>query len=60
MVEEVIQYVIPKLDQFCIKYELQKFDSSAIMIDIWIKDKFYCIQLFGKYRVKFSDRGFWF
>lgn len=47
--EEVIQYVIPALERCCLKHEIHKFDSGAAMIDIWVNDKFYCIQLFKNY-----------
>ncbi|CAL2094433.1 hypothetical protein [Tenacibaculum sp. 190524A05c] len=29
-----------------IRYEIHSFDSNAYIIDIWINNGFYCIQLF--------------
>ncbi len=29
-----------------IRHEIHFFDSGAFMIDIWIKNNFYCIQLY--------------
>ncbi len=43
---EVIEYVIPTLKKLSIRHELHKFDSGAAMIDIWVNEKFYCVQLF--------------
>jgi len=29
-----------------IRHEIHSFDSGAFMVDIWIKNDFYCVQLF--------------
>ena len=40
--------IINKLDLAKVKYEIHNFDSGAIMVDIFINDKFYVIQIYGE------------
>jgi RNAse (barnase) inhibitor barstar len=38
--------IVNKLDTSDVKYEIHKFDSGAIMIDIFVQDKFYVVQIY--------------
>ena len=40
-------YIVDKLTQFNAKHEVHSFDSGAVMVDIWIDNKFYVIQIDG-------------
>ena len=38
--------IINKLDLAKVKYEIHNFDSGAIMVDIFINDRYYVIQIY--------------
>ncbi|MFZ4796383.1 MAG: hypothetical protein ACOYMA_02750 [Bacteroidia bacterium] len=38
---------INKLNHENLKYEVHHFDSGAVMVEIYIKEKFYVIQIYG-------------
>jgi hypothetical protein len=44
--KRLLPEIINKLDLAKIKYEVHNFDSGAIMVDIFINDKFYVIQIY--------------
>jgi len=46
-VKELLPYIIERIHKSKTKYEVHSFDSGAIMVDIWIDDKFYVIQIDG-------------
>ncbi len=48
-IDQVIEYTIPILEKLNIRHEIHRFDSGAIMIDIWVAEKFYCVQLFENF-----------
>ena len=45
-----MKYYIDKIVELIkskeVRYEIHSFDSGAFMVDIWINNDFYCIQLF--------------
>ncbi|WP_407557909.1 hypothetical protein [Winogradskyella sp. 4-2091] len=41
-IDKISELIRPK----GIRHEIHSFDSGAFMVDIWIKNDFYCIQLF--------------
>ncbi len=41
-IDKISELIKPKE----IKHEIHSFDSGAFMVDIWINNDFYCIQLF--------------
>jgi hypothetical protein len=43
----LLPYIIDKVEKSKTRYEVQSFDSGAMMIDIWIGDKWYVIQIDG-------------
>jgi hypothetical protein len=45
--KKLVPDIINKLNIENVKYEVHHFDSGAVMVDIYIKDKFYVIQIFG-------------
>ena len=45
---KLLPYIKTKLDQLKLKYEVHDFDSGAVMVDIYIEDKFYVIQIDGE------------
>ncbi len=45
--KKIIPDVINRLDLAKVKYEIHNFESGAVMIDIFINDKFYVIQIYG-------------
>ena len=42
--EELIAYIETHLAKTSMRYEINKFDSGATMIDIWFLDKLYVVQ----------------
>jgi len=44
-VKEILPYIITRLKKAKVKYEVHWFDSGATMIDIWVNNYFYVIQL---------------
>ena len=45
--KKVLTYIMNQLDLAKVRYEIHNFDSGAIMIDIWINERFYVVQMFG-------------
>ena len=45
--KKVLTDIINQLDFAKVRYEIHNFDSGAIMIDIWINERFYVVQIFG-------------
>lgn len=45
--KKLLPEIIKKLDLAKVKYEVHNFDSGAIMVDIFINDRFYVIQIYG-------------
>ena len=45
--KKLLPDIINRLDSAKVKYEVHNFDSGAVMVDIFIKDKFYVIQIYG-------------
>lgn len=45
--KKLLSGIINKLDISNVKYEVHNFDSGAVMVDIFIKDKFYVVQIYG-------------
>ena len=43
-----MEYVSSRLKEEGLKHEIHKFDSGAIMVDIWKDDLFYVVQIDGK------------
>jgi hypothetical protein len=43
--EEIFRYIITQLNKYGIRNEIHSFDSGCKMIDIWVGDQFYCIQI---------------
>ena len=41
-IDKISELIKPKE----IRHEIHSFDSGAFMVDIWINNDFYCIQLF--------------
>ncbi len=39
--------IVIRVETAKVKYEVHNFDSGAIMVDIFLKDKFYVIQIDG-------------
>ncbi len=58
---KVLEYVSNRLGQKELKHEIHKFDSGAVMIDIWKDNQFYVVQIEDK-KIGFSlvtkDTGF--
>jgi len=38
--------IVSRFNKMNIKHEIHSFDSGAFMIDFWVGDNFYCIQLY--------------
>ena len=45
--KDLLSYIVDKAETSKARYELHSFDSGAIMVDIWIDDNFYVIQIDG-------------
>ena len=46
--DKVLEYVSGRLRQEELKHEIHKFDSGAVMVDIWKDDLFYVVQIEDK------------
>ena len=44
----LLPYIIDTIEKSKVRYEVHSFSSGAIMIDIWVGDHFYVIQIDGK------------
>ena len=44
--KQYIDKISELIKQKEIRHEIHSFDSGAFMVDIWINNDFYCIQLF--------------
>jgi hypothetical protein len=44
----LLPYVIDNLERLKLRHEIHRFDSGAIMVDIWINDNFHVIQMDDK------------
>jgi RNAse (barnase) inhibitor barstar len=44
-VTHLLPYIIEKVERLNLRHEVHRFDSGAIMVDIWIDRKFYVIQI---------------
>lgn len=51
----LFQYTIDFLKSIGIRYEYTNFDSGAIMLDVWYKNKFYVIQFDVDNYIGFSE-----
>ncbi|WP_162903090.1 hypothetical protein [Taibaiella koreensis] len=40
-----LPYIIDRVQQAGLRYELHTFPSGAAMVDIWIEDRFYVVQI---------------
>lgn len=45
--KKILPNIINKLEIEKVKYEVHSFDSGAVMVDIFIGDKFYVVQIYG-------------
>ncbi len=45
--KKLLPDIINRLDLVKVKYEVHHFDSGALMVDIFINEKFYVIQIYG-------------
>ncbi|PSK89817.1 hypothetical protein [Taibaiella chishuiensis] len=43
----LVAYIVNRLQQAQLRHEVEHFPSGAVMIDIWIGDRFYVVQLDG-------------
>jgi hypothetical protein len=43
--KELLPYIVDKIEKSKVRHEVHSFDSGALMIDIWIADSFYVIQI---------------
>ena len=48
-VEQVKEQVISILINANVKYDIENFDSGALMIDVEVEDRFYCLELTKNY-----------
>jgi|GEM_PF-1723584 len=46
--KKLLPYIIDTLKEYNVKHEVHSFDSGAIMVDIWIDNNFYVIQIDGE------------
>lgn len=46
--EKVLEYISSRLKHGGLRHEIHKFDSGAVMIDIWKDDLFYVVQIEDK------------
>lgn len=44
--KQYVEEISDLIENKNIRYEIHSFNSSAFMIDVWIYNEFYCIQLF--------------
>lgn len=45
--KDLLPYIVKRLDPLDVRYEVHHFDSGAVMVDIFIEDELYVIQIFG-------------
>lgn len=45
--KKLLPYIVDRIEKSKVKYEVHSFDSGAVMIDIWIDNNFYVIQIDG-------------
>ena len=43
--KENLPLILRRLNQLNIRHEVHTFDSGAVMVDIWLNDLFYIIQI---------------
>lgn len=41
----LLPYIVDTNEKFSLKHEIHRFDSGAIMVDIWVNDSFHVIQI---------------
>jgi RNAse (barnase) inhibitor barstar len=46
-VKALLPYIIDRIEKSKARYEVHSFDSGAVMVDIYIEEKFYVIQIDG-------------
>jgi uncharacterized protein (UPF0128 family) len=46
--ENVLEYISSRLRNERLRHEIHKFDSGAVMVDIWKDDLFYVVQIEDK------------
>ena len=46
--EKVLEYISSRLRDEGLRHEINKFDSGAVMVDIWKDDLFYVVQIEDK------------
>ena len=44
----LLPYIVDNLERLNLKHEVHRFDSGAVMVDIWIDDSFHVIQIDDK------------
>lgn len=44
---DLLPYIVDRLQKKNIRHEVQMFESGSVMVDVWIEDKFYVIQING-------------
>lgn len=44
---ELLPYITDKVAEAEVKCEIHSFDSGCLMVDIWVDDRFYVIQIDG-------------
>lgn len=54
-IDLLFQYTILQLRSMSIKHDWMKFDSGAIMLDVWHKNQFYVIQFDPDGYIGFSE-----
>jgi RNAse (barnase) inhibitor barstar len=47
-VKHLLPYIVDNLERLNLRHEIRRFDSGAIMVDIWINDCFHVIQIDDK------------
>jgi hypothetical protein len=43
--KDLLPYIVDKIEKYKFKHEIHSFDSGAVMVDIWIDECFYVIQI---------------
>lgn len=41
----LLPYLVDKIERAKLRYEIHRFDSGAIMVDIWLKDSLCVVQI---------------
>jgi RNAse (barnase) inhibitor barstar len=44
-VTHLLPYIVDNLERLALRHEIHRFDSGAVMVDIWINDNFHVIQI---------------